>query len=157
MTKILLSLPSHPSPSHLRSTQVWATLLDRKQQELRLVAIPLQAFGMTGSTGSPDDVVTLLIDHSDIWINATATPTFLGNSNPHDARFLWQSERSGFMHVEAVHAVAGQGVSLRSTGHFLLVRLNVSFSGVFAYNVGAPHFPAHRAHDCAHHLRELGS
>lgn len=102
--------------SHRHTNQVWATLLDRKQQELRLVAIPLQAFGMTGCTGSPNDVVTLLVDRSDVWINATATPTFLGNSTPHDARFLWQSERSGFMHVEAVHAVAGQGVWSRSKG-----------------------------------------
>lgn len=81
-----------------------------------LVAIPLHAFGMAGASGSPTDITTLLAEHSDIWINASASPLFLAGSTPDDARFIWQSERSGFMHLELAHAVAGAGTYQRQRG-----------------------------------------
>ncbi|EFA77706.1 dipeptidylpeptidase 8 [Heterostelium album PN500] len=71
---------------------VWVQLMDRLQQRLDLVMIPLSQFSET-----PSDLPVLLSDRSNLWVNVVDHITFLDGNN-----LIWSNESSGFRHLYLV-------------------------------------------------------
>ncbi|GAM18199.1 hypothetical protein SAMD00019534_013740 [Acytostelium subglobosum LB1] len=78
---------------------VWVQLVDRLQQRLELVTIPVSCFGNAGGA-----TTSVLIQESQpqYWVNVTDHLTFLDGSS-----LLWTSERSGYRHIYHLSWSAG--------------------------------------------------
>jgi len=95
---------------------VWAQLLDRSQNRLSLVLIPVACFEvdemdgggpcrdptvMRDTTALLSQISVILEDTSDVWINVTDILQFLECDADNDVvNFLWATERTGFRHLE---------------------------------------------------------
>lgn len=116
-------------------SKIWGTFLDRNQQRLALVSIPLNSFWAPAESSL--QAVILLEETSNIWVNATSIPCFLEGSTPFDARFVWTSERSGFNHIELVHATcdpaSGSKEVVATAGRWIF-----QFDPIYIYFVSHP-------------------
>ena len=78
-----------PLSSLLLHNSVWVLLLDRLQQRMDLVQIPVTDFG-----GNSTNTKLVLQERSQSWINVTEAFHFLK-----DGRLLWTSEKTGYRHL----------------------------------------------------------
>ena len=101
---------------------VWVQLLDRKQQRLELVLIPLDCFSESykqnsfGSdvysygvnnadnhyTNPTENIQVLYSESSSIWINVDDLLYFLPSEDPMEVKFIWGSEETKFRHLYLV-------------------------------------------------------
>lgn len=91
------------------SNSVWVQLLDRKQQRLELVLIPLDNFceplpNVYNSENhyahtAKSNVQVLYSETSPIWINVNDLLYFLPSNDPMEVKFIWGSEESKFCHL----------------------------------------------------------
>ncbi|XP_067941458.1 dipeptidyl peptidase 9-like [Watersipora subatra] len=84
--------------------RVGVQLLDRAQQRLALVLIPLTYF--VPALSSIDEAllasempVVLHEEYSDIWINVNDCLTFIPSESKRTVRYIWASERTGYRHL----------------------------------------------------------
>lgn len=99
---------------------VWAQLLDRKQERIALVELPLSDFiPEDGLVPSPSHKI-LTSDTSPYWINV-GHPLDSTNEKVSDllhvfddGRILWTSEASGFRHIYLLNPTLGQSTPLTS-------------------------------------------
>jgi dipeptidyl-peptidase-4 len=98
---------------------------DQKELQLRLVEVP---DAPTRPLGAPR---TLLTEHSSSWVNLLGPPQFLKDSR----RFLWQSERSGFAHLNLCDTTGS--CRAMTSGPFVVQRLlHVDERTGFAFFLG---------------------
>lgn len=105
---------------------VYAEILDRSQQHLALVQIPVAFFVpvnhpanqlLTITEGSP--MVEVLAEESnDIWINVAELTHFL-RTNDSRLQFIWSSEISGFRHLYLATANSNHTLTRARAGSFI--------------------------------------
>ncbi|RMX59988.1 hypothetical protein pdam_00001080 [Pocillopora damicornis] len=105
---------------------VYAEILDRSQQHLALVQIPVAFFVpvnhpanqlLTITEGSP--MVEVLAEESnDIWINVAELTHFL-RMNDSRLQFIWSSEISGFRHLYLATANSNHTLTRARAGSFI--------------------------------------
>lgn len=88
---------------------VWVQLLDRNQQRLELIRIPVGCFVSAEEQKSNDTyqmptVQALLKETSDVWINVSDILYFLNESvsSSDQFSFIWASEATGYRHLQRV-------------------------------------------------------
>ncbi|KAK6184810.1 hypothetical protein SNE40_007192 [Patella caerulea] len=88
---------------------VHAQLLDRQQQRLSLILIPLQHFTpvlsdaeMSNGTSNLPPIQILYNETSDIWINTHDILHFLPQTDDNSISFIWASEKTSFRHLYLV-------------------------------------------------------
>ena len=79
----------------------WAQLMDRAQQRVALVVFRSEAFGEPEASADERDMITVIEERSDVWINVSNILDFFPM---HDStiKLMWSSERTGFRHIELV-------------------------------------------------------
>ncbi|XP_029199625.1 dipeptidyl peptidase 9-like [Acropora muricata] len=105
---------------------VYAEILDRNQQHLALVQIPVAFFVpvnhpanqlLTITEGSP--MIEVLAEESnDIWINVADLTHFL-RANDSRLQFIWSSEISGFRHLYLATANSNHTLTRARAGSFI--------------------------------------
>ncbi|KAJ3322764.1 dipeptidylpeptidase [Blyttiomyces sp. JEL0837] len=88
---------------------VWMQLLDRLQQHLALIQVPVSLFMTEEEYSSVEmfkeswdalpPIRILCEEYSPIWINITDTVHFLRGNDDGATEFIWASERTGFRHL----------------------------------------------------------
>ena len=97
---------------------VWAQLMDRSQNRLSLVLIPVTCFEvdemdgggpcrdatvMRDMTALLTEIPIILEDTSDVWVNVTDIIAFLeSDDDDNEINLVWASERTGFRHLELI-------------------------------------------------------
>ncbi|XP_023345697.1 dipeptidyl peptidase 9 [Eurytemora carolleeae] len=94
---------------------IWVQLLDRCQQRLELIIIPKNQFvrctysnielqSQNGSDISKEraPVQVITVEQSDTWVNVNDILLFLPHSHPHQLKFIWASEETGYRHLYLV-------------------------------------------------------
>lgn len=87
--------------------RIWAQLLNRRQQHLELILIPLQLFVLIeqsyempiNETDVIPAVQILLTENSDVWINIHDVLHFSSQIDDNSVSFVWASEKAGFRHL----------------------------------------------------------
>lgn len=79
----------------------WAQMLDRRQQHLQLVLLPVGCFQPEGENPGSADIGPQVLweETSHVWINVHDVLHFLRSEQPQTIRLLWASEESGFRHL----------------------------------------------------------
>lgn len=113
--------------------RIWAQLLDRKQQRLELILIPLGCFSEPSKNNSmssdlysysvnstdnnhfthpSDNIQVLYSECSSIWINIDDLLHFLPSDDPMEVKFIWASEETKFRHLYLVTSSLASGTFL---------------------------------------------
>ncbi|ELT92637.1 hypothetical protein CAPTEDRAFT_5954 [Capitella teleta] len=99
--------------------EVYAQVLDRKQQTLHLILLPLGCFvrteknspslGWADESGLPHICrpTVLYVEKNDIWINVHDILHFLPQETAGQRSFIWASESSGFNHLYLITVHTG--------------------------------------------------